>query len=153
MNLCVVIDWLKNQSNKSDVAIVHGFQELLINVLQNCLTLGIDTNCFQKDFKRVSMDIYSLSGKKVCHDILWGRLIETTYQLVLPNPPDPTIGCLIMLSHSGMETRLHCPLPSSPGSYAWVSRHCSPICYVIKSTQLGIFCCSQIMNFLKFTCK
>ena len=45
--------------------------------------------------------------------------------------------------------RLHCPLPSSPGSHAWVSRHCYPIGCVIKSTHGGI--CSPIVNFLKFT--
>ena len=47
--------------------------------------------------------------------------------------------------------QLHCPLPSSPRSHAWVNRHCYPIGCVIKSTHRGICSCSPIVNFLKFT--
>ena len=53
---------------------------------------------------------------------------------------------LLWFSHSGLETRLHCPLHSSPGSHASVSRHCSPIGYVIKSTQLGMKICWVFMK-------
>ena len=40
---------------------------------------------------------------------------------------------------------------STPGNYAWLNRHCSPIGCVIKSTHQGICNCSPIVNFLKFT--
>ena len=43
-----------------------------------------------------------------------------------PNPPDPTMGCLIMFSHSRLQTSLHCPHPSFPESHAWVSWYCYP---------------------------
>ena len=39
----------------------------------------------------------------------------------------------------------------SPGSHAWVNRHCYPIGCVIKSTHRGICSCSPIVNFIKFT--
>ena len=39
----------------------------------------------------------------------------------------------------------------SPGSHAWVNRHCYPIGCVIKSTHRGICSCNPIVNFLKFT--
>ena len=40
---------------------------------------------------------------------------------------------------------------STPGTHAWVNRHCYPIGCVIKSTHQGIRSCSPIVNFFKFT--
>ena len=47
-------------------------------------------------------------------------------------------------------THISCTV-HSPGSHAWVNRHCYPIGCVIKSTHWGICSCSPIVNFLKFT--
>ena len=41
--------------------------------------------------------------------------------------------------------------PQLTETHTWVRRHCSPIRYIIKGTQLGICSCSQIANFIKFT--
>ena len=40
---------------------------------------------------------------------------------------------------------------STPGTHAWVNRHCYPIGCLIKSTHQGICSCSPIVNFFKFT--
>ena len=40
---------------------------------------------------------------------------------------------------------------STPGTHAWVNRHCYPIGCVMKSTSQGICSCSPIVNFFKFT--
>ena len=47
-------------------------------------------------------------------------------------------------------THISCTV-HSPGSHAWVNRHCYPIGCVIKSTHRGICSCSPIVNILKFT--
>ena len=47
-------------------------------------------------------------------------------------------------------THISCTV-HSPGSHAWVNRHCYPIGCVIKSTHLGICSSSPIVNILKFT--
>ena len=82
-----------------------------------------------------------------CLEVFWS-VMSSLISAGPPSPPDPIMGCLIMFSQS---LRLHCPLPISPGSHAWVSRHCYPIGCVIKSTHRGICSCSPIVHFLKFT--
>ena len=65
--------------------------------------------------------------------------------------PDPTIRCLTMFVTGVWKPgfTVHSPAPQGV-THEWTGI-VTPIGYVIKSTQLGMCICSQIVNFFKFT--